>query len=201
MNHHIQHQKGKLVRWVDDKGFGFIKPDDGGNDVFIHISTLKGMSRPPIVGDTIIYETSFDDKGKVRAVSAKIEGVAPVLTVSPIHRNHTPRPANFPKHSSYKRHNTYRPPYKRSGFRFVPILMIIAAVFVYDQFNTHSISSGATFEPSFSEPIKSSQNFTCQGKVYCSEMSSYDEAVFYLQNCPGTKIDGDNDGIPCEQQF
>jgi hypothetical protein len=32
-------------------------------------------------------------------------------------------------------------------------------------------------------------------------MSSLEEALFYLKNCPGTKIDGDNDGEPCEEQF
>jgi len=38
-------KKGKLIRWVDAKGFGFIKPDDNDSngDVFIHISALKGM--------------------------------------------------------------------------------------------------------------------------------------------------------------
>lgn len=43
--------------------------------------------------------------------------------------------------------------------------------------------------------------FQCDGKVYCSEMSSCAEAKFYLRNCSGTKIDGNNDGIPCEKQF
>jgi len=32
-------------------------------------------------------------------------------------------------------------------------------------------------------------------------MSSYEEALFYQRNCPGTQMDGDHDGIPCEQQF
>lgn len=44
-------------------------------------------------------------------------------------------------------------------------------------------------------------NFKCIGKIYCSEMKSCSEAQFYLSNCPGTKIDGDNDGIPCENQW
>ena len=44
-------------------------------------------------------------------------------------------------------------------------------------------------------------NFECSGKLYCSEMTSCLEAKFYLQNCPGTKIDGDNDGLPCEKQW
>jgi hypothetical protein len=43
--------------------------------------------------------------------------------------------------------------------------------------------------------------FTCQGKKHCSEMRSCAEAKFYLRNCPGVKIDGDNDGIPCEDQW
>ena len=43
--------------------------------------------------------------------------------------------------------------------------------------------------------------FKCSGKIYCSEMSSCAEAKFYLRNCPGTKMDGDNDGIPCENQW
>jgi len=51
------------------------------------------------------------------------------------------------------------------------------------------------------EPLQPAQRFQCEGKVFCSQMSSYEEAAFYLQNCPGTKMDGDFDWIPCEQQF
>jgi len=43
-------EKGTLVRWIGDKGFGFIKPETG-KDIFIHISALIGMSRKPIIGD------------------------------------------------------------------------------------------------------------------------------------------------------
>lgn len=43
--------------------------------------------------------------------------------------------------------------------------------------------------------------FTCDGRIYCSQMRSCSEARFFLNNCPGTKMDGDNDGIPCEQQW
>ena len=43
--------------------------------------------------------------------------------------------------------------------------------------------------------------FMCDGRVHCSQMSSCAEATFFLQHCPGVKLDGDNDGVPCEQQF
>jgi len=48
---------------------------------------------------------------------------------------------------------------------------------------------------------KSNGQYTCSGKIYCSQMTSCAEARFYLQNCPGTKMDGDNDGVPCENQW
>jgi endonuclease YncB( thermonuclease family) len=43
--------------------------------------------------------------------------------------------------------------------------------------------------------------FTCDGRVYCSQMTSCSEATYFLNNCPNTKMDGDNDGVPCEQQW
>nr|WP_319548742.1 excalibur calcium-binding domain-containing protein [Desulfogranum marinum] len=46
-----------------------------------------------------------------------------------------------------------------------------------------------------------SGTYQCKGKVYCSEMTSCAEAKFYLRNCPGTKMDGNHDGIPCEKQW
>src|SRR5215472_14377773 len=46
-----------------------------------------------------------------------------------------------------------------------------------------------------------SGKFSCDGRVYCSQMTSCEEAKFFLAHCPGTKMDGDGDGIPCEKQF
>ena len=43
--------------------------------------------------------------------------------------------------------------------------------------------------------------FQCDGRTHCSQMSSCEEATFFLKNCPGTKMDGNNDGVPCEQQW
>lgn len=43
--------------------------------------------------------------------------------------------------------------------------------------------------------------YRCDGRIYCSQMTSCEEAKFFLQNCSGTKIDGNNDGVPCEKQW
>ncbi|MGZ4979853.1 MAG: cold shock domain-containing protein [Methylobacter sp.] len=67
--------KGVLKTWKEDRGFGFISPDNGGKDIFIHISALKGTSRRPINGDVIHYQVAKDNRGKFKAVNAHIEGV------------------------------------------------------------------------------------------------------------------------------
>jgi cold shock CspA family protein len=67
--------KGVLKTWKEDRGFGFISPEDGGKDIFIHISALKGMSRRPVTGDVIYYQSARDNQGKFKAVNAYIEGV------------------------------------------------------------------------------------------------------------------------------
>ncbi|NTV11426.1 MAG: hypothetical protein HGA47_11715, partial [Zoogloea sp.] len=43
--------------------------------------------------------------------------------------------------------------------------------------------------------------FRCDGRKYCSQMSSCEEATYFLQHCPDVKMDGDHDGIPCEEQW
>ena len=74
--------KGVLKTWKEDRGFGFIKPDGGGKDVFIHISALKGVSRRPITGDVIFYQITKDNRGKYKAVNAQIEGVGLLENIS-----------------------------------------------------------------------------------------------------------------------
>ena len=68
--------KGVLKTWKEDRGFGFIKPDDGGKDIFIHISALKAASRRPVTGDVIYYQIAKDNRGKYKAINAQIEGVS-----------------------------------------------------------------------------------------------------------------------------
>ncbi|MCQ9379324.1 excalibur calcium-binding domain-containing protein, partial [Methyloversatilis sp. XJ19-49] len=40
----------------------------------------------------------------------------------------------------------------------------------------------------------------CDGRQ-CSQMTSCDDATFFIKNCPDTKMDGDHDGVPCEEQW
>nr|WP_227671480.1 excalibur calcium-binding domain-containing protein [Psychrobacter sp. 72-O-c] len=50
-------------------------------------------------------------------------------------------------------------------------------------------------------PVVATPNFSCDGRQHCSQMKSCEEATYFIQYCPNTKMDGNNDGIPCEQQW
>ena len=45
------------------------------------------------------------------------------------------------------------------------------------------------------------REYVCDGREYCSQMSSCEEATFFINNCPNTKMDGNYDGVPCESQW
>lgn len=47
-------------------------------------------------------------------------------------------------------------------------------------------------------PVPASTAFTCDGRVHCSQMTSRAEAEFFVHHCPNTRMDGDHDGEPCE---
>jgi micrococcal nuclease len=46
-----------------------------------------------------------------------------------------------------------------------------------------------------------SGSYRCDQRTYCSQMTSCEEATWFLKNCPGVKMDGNRDGVPCEQQW
>lgn len=66
--------QGQLIKWKDDRGFGFIQPADGSQEIFLHVSQIKDATRRPRVDDTIYYHTVVEKDGKIRADNAFILG-------------------------------------------------------------------------------------------------------------------------------
>ena len=68
--------KGKISQWKDDKGFGFIQPDDGSEKLFFHVSSVKTNARRPQVGDSVLYDPMRDSQHRLKAKCVVIEGVS-----------------------------------------------------------------------------------------------------------------------------
>lgn len=140
--------------------------------------SLKHMSRKPKQGDYIYFEVE-QHKGKSRATNARIEGVKSNFTV------------NVSK--GYK---------SRSGNKLIyaaAIIAIVAFTFQRLELSNQKLKPNTQQTPMLI-PSKTApkQQFTCDGRQYCSDMTSREEALYFTKHCPNTKMDGDNDGKPCE---
>ena len=58
-------QKGRVTKWQDDKGFGFIETA-AGESVFFHVSEFKAQRRPTI-GEEVVFSVSYDSQGRMQA--------------------------------------------------------------------------------------------------------------------------------------
>jgi hypothetical protein len=66
--------------------------------------------------------------------------------------------------------------------------------------NDTALTESSSLNNELTTPSNSG-NYKCDGRTYCSQMASCEEATFFIKNCPDTKMDGDMDGIPCESQW
>ena len=200
--------KGKLVRWNAERGFGFIRSEQESSDIFIHISELRQMSRPPVQGDDIEFNLAPGKDGRLCAVNARIEGVFSIDA-----RPDVPIRVAKPKHGQRVQRSELRTVRSRARVRsdrlsrkvtYIILLGAFAGA-VYWKFGTEIrkvsgvVESGSVVEVPVNEASKPA--YQCEGKTHCSEMTSCEEARFYLRNCPGTQMDGDGDGVPCESQW
>ncbi len=173
--------EGTLSKWNEDRGFGFIKPTNGGQEVFVHVSAFPRDSRRPHLGERLTYEIGPGKDGKPQARH--------VLCPD--------RPAEKPYRLSTPAKHRDQPGLLA---RLAPLAIVAAlGAYGYNRY-TSMTSSPATERHAFSEE-PSAAAYHCDGRTHCSQMTSCTEASFFLKHCPGVEMDGDNDGVPCEQQW
>jgi uncharacterized membrane protein YsdA (DUF1294 family)/cold shock CspA family protein len=74
-------RKGTIVEWNDDRGFGFIAPEKGGERVFCHIKSFRDLTQRPARGQAFTYELVTDMGGRSRA--REIRPAAGTLPATP----------------------------------------------------------------------------------------------------------------------
>ncbi len=65
---------GTVKFFNDAKGFGFIQPDDGGTDAFVHITSLERSGLRSLQQEQrVSYDLEEDRRGKMQAVNLKLD--------------------------------------------------------------------------------------------------------------------------------
>lgn len=67
--------KGKITTWNDEKGFGFITPEQGGKNVFFHISQVANKRYRPSKNTFVTYTLGYDDQQRPRAINVQLTSI------------------------------------------------------------------------------------------------------------------------------
>lgn len=174
---------GTLTKWNDERGFGFISPAQGSDELFVHISAFARDGGRPQIGELISFETETGPNGKRRAIRVMRAGQ---------------------QLASHRRGASTRAA-QSSGLTMIASgLLAVAAVGALG----YSLFTGSGSQPpvvraasASTASSASSTSFHCDGRTMCSQMTSCAEARYFLEHCPNPKMDGNEDGEPCEQQW
>ncbi len=63
---------GRIADWNDQKGFGFVTPNGGGDRAFVHVKAFERLSKRPATGDLVSYELQQDGRHRFNAVDIRL---------------------------------------------------------------------------------------------------------------------------------
>ena len=111
-------KKGKIIKWDDDKGFGFILPADSQKNIFVHIKSFTDRNVRPVENQIVTYTVQNNDNGKVSAINVSRSTDNPIRS-----RTNSSNVKNIiPKH---KRNNKNNIPLGQKSTHNIPMLYII----------------------------------------------------------------------------
>jgi cold shock CspA family protein len=169
---------GRVTEWNDERGFGFVTQNGTGARVFLHASELRASRGRPALGSLITYELGKDPKGRIQARNAQFIGA----------RSSAPSGVSGTL---------------SSAVMGLIVLLVIGYVGYVRVSNPNSTVSASFYKIVFArDALRPHPEFQCRPeKNSCSKMTSCAEALFHQERCGVTNMDGDHDGIPCEQQW
>lgn len=162
---------GKLHTWQEERGFGFIRPLDGGQDIFVHVSNLP-MPRPG-PEEVLTFEVTPGRQGKKQASNVRRQEVEAAGLAADRARDSqaTRRKQDGARHRRAG----------RSGRMLIALaLMAVIGWFAFDAYQAkRSRAAQSMPAPELSEPRDAASRLRCDGRTMCSQMTSCQEATFF----------------------
>lgn len=212
--------EGRIIQWNDERGFGFIEPAAGGDRLFVHISAFGPGDRHanvrPKLGERVSFEVEIDAKGRKQARRiSRPDGPAALhsSTLSP----RQGRDKRSDERRDGGRHRHRRAASGGMGRLLTSTLgWVVVAVIGWQAYQWWAAYGSPSARTKMDMPqhmiaddssapaaamSAASASYRCDGRRYCSQMTSCAEATYFLRNCPGVEMDGNRDGVPCEQQW
>ncbi|MCZ2495244.1 DUF1294 domain-containing protein [Xylophilus sp. Kf1] len=98
---------GTIKTWNDDRGFGFIEPDRGDQEIFVHVKALTNAAQRPAVGQRVSFAVEAGPQGRKRACAvervrsarpaiAAPRSARPMRPMNPMNPTRPARPAGSP---------------------------------------------------------------------------------------------------------
>lgn len=186
--------RGVIVKWDDEKGYGFIRIDGGNKEIFCHISDFSPRNPRPEINEAVGFEVVSDSKGRFSAKQIRY-----------LNRERAVSPGYRKKHRKDEESPT-------SIVRVVLSLSVGLLLVSVIGYKAYQYASEKLTPKQENTPVKTqvlpeikrqqpdSSPYRCDGRQHCSQMTSCEEAKWFVRNCSDTKMDGDGDGIPCEDK-
>ncbi|MEW7866102.1 cold shock domain-containing protein [Aeromonas diversa] len=193
-------ETGSIISWNQEKGFGFIRRD-GKADLFLHRSALPEGLASPRSGERVSFSVERDDKGRPCAGYLLFEDRSNTLGQTLPHRR-----AVAPQRAPSEPRRVSRPS-RRNPSLLRSLLswgvMALLLVTLYQRLAGPELPDGRSVSGSLTTvgSRQADPSYRCDGRSYCNEMTSCEEALWFQRHCPGMNMDGDMDGIPCERQW
>ncbi|WP_369935004.1 excalibur calcium-binding domain-containing protein [Xanthomonas tesorieronis] len=181
---------GTLIKWNEERGCGFVRSAHGDAEIVVHIAAFPRDGVRPRLGELISFDLEQDAEGRPCAVRVMRPGRAPTAPARGA-------AADLPRRSVLRNVLAVLLVIGIGACAYVLIAPRFAATPAPDTGVAPAIASA----PGTPAAASSVQHFQCDGRTHCAQMTSCEEATYFLRNCPGVQMDGNHDGVPCERQW